>query len=162
MVSLYAEVKNPEVDMHRLLAAFALVFAVSLAGAQSAEADIRAAMDAQVSAWNRGDIPAFMQSYEDSPQTTFIGAQVRKGYQPILARYQQAYANAEQMGKLSFTDLEVRMLPSSCGAEDYAVVTGKFHLQRTTHGEAAKDDGVFSLTWHKGARGWKIIVDHTS
>jgi uncharacterized protein (TIGR02246 family) len=148
--------------MHRLFAAFALIFAVSLSAAQSAETDIRAAMDAQVAAWNRGDIPAFMQSYEDSPETTFIGAQVRKGYQPILARYRQAYANTEQMGKLSFTNLEVRVLTSSCGAAEYAVVTGKFHLQRTTHGEAAKDDGIFSLVWHKGAHGWKIIVDHTS
>ena len=96
--------------MYRLLAAVALIFAVSLAAAQSAETAIRAAMDAQVAAWNRGDIPAFMQTYEDSPETTFIGGQLRKGYQPILQRYQQAYSNAEQMGTLSFTDLEVRML----------------------------------------------------
>ena len=148
--------------MYRLLAPLALVFAVSLAAAQSAETAIRAAMDAQVAAWNRADIPAFMQTYEDSPETTFIGGQLRKGYQPILQRYQQAYSNSEQMGTLSFTDLDVRMLPSSCGAAEYAVVTGKFHLQRTTHGEAAKDDGIFSLLWHKGAHGWKIIVDHTS
>ncbi len=148
--------------MYRLLAAVALIFAVSLAAAQSAETAIRAAMDAQVAAWNRADIPAFMQTYEDSPETTFIGGQLRKGYQPILQRYQQAYSNSEQMGTLSFTDLDVRMLPSSCGAAEYAVVTGKFHLQRTTHGEAAKDDGIFSLLWHKGAHGWKIIVDHTS
>ncbi len=148
--------------MYRLLAAFALVFAVTLGVAQSAETAIRAAMDAQVAAWNRADIPAFMQTYEDSPETTFIGAQLRKGYQPILQRYQQAYSNAAQMGTLTFADIEVRMLPSSCGAAEYAVVTGKFHLQRTTHGAAAKDDGIFSLVWHKGAHGWKIIVDHTS
>jgi uncharacterized protein (TIGR02246 family) len=148
--------------MHRFLAALALVFAISLASAQSAETTIRSAMDAQVAAWNRGDIPAFMQTYEDSSQTTFIGTQLRKGYQPILKRYQQSYSNAAQMGKLSFTDLDVRMLPSSCGAAEYAVVTGRFHLARTTHGEATKDDGIFSLVWHKGAHGWKIIVDHTS
>jgi len=148
--------------MYRYLAALALIFAANLATAQSAEATIRNAMNAQVAAWNRGDIPAFMQSYEDSPETTFIGAQMRKGYQPILKRYQQSYSNKEQMGTLSFTDLDVRMLPSSCGAPEYAVVTGKFHLQRTTHGAAAKDDGIFSLVWHKGAHGWKIIVDHTN
>ena len=148
--------------MYRYLAALALIFAANLATAQSAEATIRNAMNAQVAAWNRGDIPAFMQSYEDSPETTFIGAQLRKGYQPILKRYQQSYSNKEQMGTLSFTDLDVRMLPSSCGAPEYAVVTGRFHLQRTTHGAAAKDDGIFSLVWHKGAHGWKIIVDHTS
>ena len=148
--------------MKPVFAALALVFAVALAQAQSPETAIRAAMDAQVAAWNRADITAFMQAYEDSPDTTFIGAQLRKGYRPILERYQQAYSNAAQMGTLSFTDLEVRMLPSSCGQSEYAVVTGRFHLARSTHGEASKDDGIFSLLWRKGPQGWKIIVDHTS
>lgn len=148
--------------MKRVFAALALVFAVALAQGQSAETAIRAAMDAQVAAWNRADITAFMHAYDDSPETTFIGAQLRKGYRPILERYQQAYSNAAQMGTLSFTDLDVRMLPSSCGEPEYAVVTGRFHLARSTHGEATKDDGIFSLLWHKGPHGWKIIVDHTS
>lgn len=87
---------------------------------------------------------------------------MRKGYEPILKRYQQSYSTAEQMGTLTFNDLDVRMLPSSCGETEYAVVTGKFHLQRTAHGEATKDDGLFSLIWRKGPHGWKIIVDHTS
>lgn len=146
----------------RFLAALSLFLAAGLAPAQSAETAIRTALDAQVAAWNRGDIPAFMAAYEDSPETTFIGAQLRKGFQPILKRYQQSYSNPEQMGTLSFIDLDVRMLPSSCGETEYAVVTGKFHLQRTAHGEAAKDDGIFSLVWHKGTHGWKIVVDHTS
>lgn len=148
--------------MKPVFAALALVFAVALAQAQSPETAIRANMDAQVAAWNRADITAFMQAYEDSPDTTFIGAQLRKGYRPILQRYQQAYSNAAQMGTLSFTDLDVRMLPSSCGQPQYAVVTGRFHLARSTHGEASKDDGIFSLLWRKGPQGWKIIVDHTS
>jgi len=148
--------------MNRILAAIALVFAVSLASAQSAETTIRTALDAQMKAWNRGDIPAFMQAYEDAEDTTFIGQQLRKGFQPILKRYQQSYSTTEQMGALTFTDLDVRMLPSKCGGAEYAVVTGKFHLQRTAHGDATKDDGIFSLVWHKGAHGWKIIVDHTS
>ena len=146
----------------RVMATIALFLAAALAPAQTAETAIRAALDAQVAAWNRGDIPAFMASYEDSPDTTFIGAQLRKGFQPILKRYQQSYSNPAQMGTLTFNDLDVRMLPSSCGETEYAIVTGKFHLQRTTHGEAAKDDGLFSLVWHKGPHGWKIVVDHTS
>ena len=44
----------------------------------------------------------------------------------------------------------------------YAAVTGRFHLDRSAHGEAARDDGVFSLLWEKTADGWKIILDHTS
>ncbi|HUN85043.1 MAG TPA: DUF4440 domain-containing protein [Terracidiphilus sp.] len=126
------------------------------------EAAIRTTIDAQVAAWNRGDIPAFMQAYEDSPDTTFIGLTLRKGYQPILKRYQQNYTNKDQMGTLTFTDLDVRLLPGSCASAQYAIVTGKFHLDRTTRGDAKKDDGIFSLIWRKGPDGWKIILDHTS
>jgi ketosteroid isomerase-like protein len=151
--------------MRRILLTLVLVCAGLAAQAQSAhgdEAAIRAALAAQTAAWNRADIPAFMQSYENSPDTTFIGAAVRKGYGPILERYTAAYSTAEQMGALTFTDLEVRLLTGSCGTAEFAVVTGKFHLERTAKGEAKKDDGIFSLVWRKGPQGWKILLDHTS
>jgi uncharacterized protein (TIGR02246 family) len=126
------------------------------------EAAIRAAMTAQVDAWNRGDVAAFMQSYEDSPDTTFIGLTLRKGYQPILKRYQESYTSRQEMGTLSYGDLDVRLLPNGCGKAEIALVTGKFHLQREKRGEAKKDDGIFSLVWRKGPQGWKIVLDHTS
>jgi len=156
----------------RLLVAL-VVFAWSVAAQGSAQAvseasqaaddtAIRAAIKAQTDAWNRADIPAFMQSYEDSPETTFIGQKLRKGYQPILQRYQQSYSTREQMGTLTFSDIDIRLLSSGCGKSEIALVTGKFHLDRSTHGDATKDDGIFSLVWRKGPQGWKIILDHTS
>jgi uncharacterized protein (TIGR02246 family) len=131
-------------------------------GNGSDEAAIRAAMAAQAAAWNRADIPAFMLTYENSPDTIFIGATVRKGYGPILERYRQAYASPAQMGTLTFSNLDVRLLPDSGGHVAYAVVTGNFHLDRGAKGEAKRDDGIFSLVWRKGPQGWKIILDHTS
>lgn len=151
--------------MKRVVSLFAVLFSslTPLALAQSADqTQILAAIKAQTEAWNRGDIPAFMQAYEDSAETTFIGLTVRKGYQPILERYQQSYSNREQMGTLTFRDIEVRLLPPSCGKTELALVTGKFHLDRTARGRAAKDDGIFSLVWRHGPHGWKIILDHTS
>jgi ketosteroid isomerase-like protein len=133
-------------------------------GAASApdESAIRAAIYAQADAWNRADIPGFMQAYERSPETTFIGTNIGKGYDRILERYQKNYTTPEQMGTLTFHDVEVRMLPGSCGKQEFAVVTGRFHLERTQRGEATKDDGIFSLVWRKGPQGWKIVLDHTS
>jgi len=149
--------------MQRVLLAVSLLFFSGRAIAQAHdEADIRAAIDAQAAAWNRADIPAFMESYEHSPETTFIGASIGKGYEKILERYQKNYTNPEQMGTLTFHDIEVRMLPGSCGKAEFAVVTGRFHLERTQKGEAKKDDGIFSLVWRKGPQGWKIVLDHTS
>ncbi len=151
--------------MKRVLLILVLMFAskaVVAQGSGSDEAAIRAVIAAQAEAWNRADIPAFMQSYENSPETTFIGSTVRKGYGPILERYRQAYATPEQMGTLYFSNLEVRLLPGSCGTAEYAVVTGNFHLERAAKGEAKKDDGIFSLVWRKGPQGWKIVLDHSS
>lgn len=126
------------------------------------EAAIRAVLGAQTAAWNHDDIPAFMKAYEDSPETTFIGATLRKGYGPIRERYMLSYTNHEQMGTLTFAGLEVRLLTSSCGKVEFAVATGNFHLERTAKGEAKKDDGIFSLVLRKGPHGWKIVLDHTS
>jgi ketosteroid isomerase-like protein len=151
--------------MSKVLMILVLIFAAVAGEAQPAganEAAIRAAIAAQADAWNRADIPSFMQSYENSPDTTFIGAHLAKGYGPILERYTKGYSTKEQMGTLTFTSLDVRLLPGSCSAVEYAVVTGNFHLERTAHGAAAKDDGIFSLVWRKGPKGWKIILDHTS
>jgi ketosteroid isomerase-like protein len=126
-------------------------------------AAVRAVLDAQQAAWNRGDIQAFMQGYEDSPETAFVSTHgVERGFQLILDRYRKAYATQEQMGQLTFSDLDIRLLPSANGAVEYAIVTGRFHLDRTTHGTARQDDGVYSLLFHKSANGWKILLDHTA
>jgi ketosteroid isomerase-like protein len=145
-----------------------LLFALPIAAQAPAPPDnpdrkaIEAAMSAQVAAWNHADIPNFMQIYEDSPNTTFIGAHIAKGFTPILERYKASYSTPEQMGTLTFNNLEVRLLPSSCGKVEFAIVTGNFHLERTAKGAATKDDGIFSLVWRKGPQGWKILLDHTS
>ena len=125
-------------------------------------AAIRQVMDQQQAAWNRGDVADYMRGYKDAPDTTFVGSSVRKGYRTILDSYRKHYASREQMGRLTFSALDVRLLPGADGEVHYAALTGRFHLDRTAHGEASKDDGVFSLLWEKTPDGWKIILDHTS
>lgn len=146
--------------------ALALLFAwTAPPGAMAAgdeAAAIRQAMTTQQAAWNRGDVEAFMQTYKDAPDTTFVGSAVRKGYRTILESYRRHYATRAQMGRLSFSEVDVRLLPGTDGEVRYAVVTGRFHLERKAHGEVAQDDGIYSLLWEKTAAGWKIILDHTS
>lgn len=128
-------------------------------GAHATAADIeaiRSVLDTQVAAWNRGDIPAFMQGYKDSPSTTFVGKTVQHGYATILDRYRKAYSDKDKMGQLSFSEIEVNQLDAG-----FAVVTGRFHLARSAEG-GGDAGGVFSLVFQKTAGGWKIILDHTS
>jgi uncharacterized protein (TIGR02246 family) len=153
--------------MHRFIGRAALALLLALFGftARAAESDlaaIRQVMDAQQAAWNRGDVDTFMHGYKDARDTTFVGSSVRKGYSAILANYKLHYAGQAQMGKLTFSEVDVRLLPGADGTVRYASVTGHFHLDRQTHGAVAQDDGVYSLLWEKTAQGWKIILDHSS
>lgn len=141
----------------------ALALAAPLARSATDDAtQIRQIMADQQAAWNRGDIDAFMQPYKDAPDTTFIGSSIRQGYRPILENYKKNYASKEQMGTLSYSDIEVRLLPCADGQPAYAMVTGRFHLDRHAHGSVTKDDGVYSLLWEHTPIGWKIVLDHSS
>jgi uncharacterized protein (TIGR02246 family) len=135
-----------------------LVFAVVLtARAQIAsESAIRQLLDKQTVDWNRGDVDAFMQGYEDSPNTTFVGQTVQYGYATIRDRYRKLYATPAAMGKLTFSHLAIRVLDSG-----YAIATGNFHLERTPTG-GGNADGIFSLVFKNEPSGWKIILDHSN
>jgi uncharacterized protein (TIGR02246 family) len=119
--------------------------------------DVRAVLQHSEEAWNRGDLAAFASYYEDSPETTFIGREVvRGGVEAILERYRRTYPTRESMGKLAFSNVEVRTL-----APGVALVTGEFHLERTAAG-GGNAAGRYTLILRKTPSGWKIIHDHTS
>jgi uncharacterized protein (TIGR02246 family) len=142
---------------HLALALFlATLFPAIVHAASPAETAIRGVLNAQVAAWNRGDVAAFMQGYNNSPDTTFVGKTVAHGYANILGRYQRNFAGKEKMGQLTFDNLEVHPLDTR-----FAIVTGRYHLTRSA--SAGGDvQGVFSLVFEKTPAGWKIILDHTS
>jgi ketosteroid isomerase-like protein len=139
-----------------MLRALILLLAVSVVFADSSEQAIRRVLSDQVQAWNGCDIDAFMNGYEDSPNTVFIGKTVQRGYKAVRRRYHDQYSTPEKMGELRFSDLSVNLL----GA-DYASVTGAFHLRRSV-AAGGNASGVFSLLFRRTAAGWKIILDHTS
>ena len=146
-------------------AAGALALALSLIGqrrligrpAEGRDADrqaISAVLNAQQTAWNRGDVDAFLVGYWHSPELTFSGSSgVARGWDGVLTRYKKNYPDRAAMGQLDFSDLEFRFL-----GPDGALVLGRWHLKRET------DDlgGVFTLVWQRLPEGWKIIHDHTS
>ena len=117
-------------------------------------AAVRAVLDAQMEAWNRGDIEGYMAGYWRSEKTVFIsGDNLTRGWQTVLDHYQKSYDSREKMGTLFFSDLEIRPIGSNAG-----VALGRWHLQR------AKDQphGRFTLIFKKTKQGWRIVHDHTS
>ena len=118
------------------------------------EAAIRAVIEAQATAWNRGDVAEYMDGYDRSPNTEFVGGDsITRGWQQVLDRYKQRYDSREKMGTLTFSDLEITVLSA-----DAALVLGRWHLKRATD----EPHGTFTLLFRKTKAGWRIVHDHTS
>ncbi|HEV2222483.1 MAG TPA: DUF4440 domain-containing protein [Candidatus Acidoferrales bacterium] len=123
---------------------------------------IKNVLEQQVAAWNRGDIPAFMDGYWKSDDLEFVNASgIFQGWQDVLKRYQHSYPDRTAMGHLTFSGVEIHVL-----CPDAGFVVGHFRLDRELDGEkdGQKDhpEGVFTLIFRKFPAGWKIINDHTT
>jgi uncharacterized protein (TIGR02246 family) len=111
---------------------------------------------AQENAWNKGDLAGFASSFKDSADTLFITHQVFRGFAGLLDEYKHDYPNKNAMGNLSYSDLEVHPLD-----ENFAVVIGKYHLERGKK-DGGNVEGLFSLVFENTDNGWKIVIDHTT
>ena len=151
--------------MKNLILAFSLILlAASVNFAQMKKTrdttaeDIRAVMNKQAAAWNKGDIEGFMQGYWNSPEMKFVsGDDVSRGWQAALDRYKKSYDSREKMGFLTFSGLEINVL-----SKDSAVVLGSWDLEREVNGIKDNPHGKFTLIFRKFNNGWKIVHDHTS
>ena len=109
----------------------------------------------QTAAWNRGDIPGFMQGYWQSDSLVFIGRKgPTYGWQPTLANYQKSYPDASAMGQLDFSGLRVSVLTPGA-----AQVVGRWHLARPAAGDL---QGYFLLILRQIDGQWLVVADHTN
>jgi len=116
--------------------------------------NVRAVLEAQRDAWNRGDVEGYMDGYARSPDTVFVsGDNVSRGWQTVLDRYKKNYNSREKMGTLTFADLEITPVGS-----DAAIVLGRWHLKRAND----EPHGRFTLILRRTKQGWRIVHDHTS
>ena len=117
-------------------------------------AAVRAVIEGQAAAWNRGDVAGYMEGYAKEETTTFIsGDTVTRGWQTVHDRYKARYDTREKMGTLSFSELEFKPL-----SEFYLMATGRWQLTRA----ADTPRGRFTLLFRRTAAGWRIVHDHTS
>jgi len=115
---------------------------------------ILAVLTTQQNDWNKGDIRGFMAGYWNSSELTFAGTRgFTRGWQPVMERYEKNYADKAAMGKLDFSELEIRQL-----GPEAALVLGKWRLQR----QAGDVGGIFTLVFQKFPEGWRIVHDHTA
>lgn len=121
--------------------------------AADAEA-IRAVLDDQNAAWNRGDIEGYMAGYWRSPDLRFAsGGNVTRGWDATLARYQARYTATGDMGTLTTGDHEIEVLSS-----DAAIAHGRWQLD--WHGR--RPGGLYTLVLRKVDGVWVIVSDTTT
>ena len=117
-------------------------------------AAVRAVIEAQAAAWNRGDVSGYMEGYAKEDAITFIsGGDLTRGWQTVHDRYKARYDTREKMGALAFSELECKPL-----SEFYMMATGRWQLTRA----ADTPRGRFTLVFRRTAAGWRIVHDHTS
>jgi ketosteroid isomerase-like protein len=137
-----------------IIVSLGAILATSIS-AQAADGNpVRAVLDDEVAAWNRGDIDGFMQAYARSPNTTFVsGDEVTRGWQTVRNRYAKKYDSREKMGTLTFSEVEITF-----PGDDVAVALGSWSLQRKND----RPHGKFTLLFRHFPQGWRIVLDHTS
>ena len=131
--------------------------ALSASAQVKPEAAIRQLLAQQTMAWNRGDIDTFMKSYEDSPNTTFVGQTVQYGYANIRDRYTKLYPTSGGDGQVNL--LQTSRYGSWTPATPSPPVIST--LERTAAG-GGNADGIFSLVLKQEPQGWRIILDHSN
>ena len=140
--------------MKKIIFILCAIIAYNFCAAQTDdETAIRNAMNEQLSAWNAGNIDAFMQTYWQNDSLLFVSNPPTYGWQTTLEHYKKGYPDTAAMGKLSFNLLELKQL-----SPEYYFVMGKWDLKRST-GDVG---GYFTLLFKKINDKWLIIVDHSS
>lgn len=145
----------------RLFACLApLLLLVSLAAAQTSEPapekSIRALLDSQTAAWNRGDLKGFMEGYWHSSELTFFAADKESsGWEAAYQRYRTSYSGkGREMGRLNFSNVRVEML-----GDNAAFARGGWQL---TTKDGRQTRGLFTLILRKQDGNWRIVHDHSS
>jgi ketosteroid isomerase-like protein len=123
---------------------------------ETADAAIRQLLDAQVAAWNRGDLEGYMAGYWNSQELTFSsGATETAGWKPTLERYRQHYKKAgRQMGHLEFSHIRIEAF-----GEQMAFAGGRWRLKMPDNSTRT---GLFTLMLRRFPEGWRIVHDHSS
>jgi ketosteroid isomerase-like protein len=140
--------------MKKLVFILGMLISISSMAQTKDEQIIRSMLADQISFWNKGDIPGFMQGYWDNDSLVFVGKNgPTYGYNNTLRNYQKNYPNKDYMGILNFDILSVQPME-----KDHYFVIGKFMLQRKV-GDAS---GHFTLIFRRIKGVWKIVSDHSS
>ncbi len=123
------------------------------------EQAIQDRLHTQTAAWNRFDLEGFMDGYWKSDELIFesVGkdgkSSITRGWQPTLDRYKKRYDTPEKIGRLTFSDLDVKLT-----GPDTAVVNGRYEVLQ----KEARLTGSFILDMRRMQGKWYVTRDRTT
>ncbi len=127
---------------------------LAAASVASLRSEVRALLEAQRLAWNRGDLDGFMSAYWHSDSLRFVTRSgLLLGYDSLAARYRRTYQADGRMGSLGFDLLRIDALDATT-----ALVIGRWSVS----GVPQPGQGHFTLLVRRIGGQWRIVLDHTS
>lgn len=119
------------------------------------ETQIVRMLERSASAWNDGNLDAFMNDYLRAPTTTYMGSGgLVSGWEAIRARYAPLFQAGALRDSLRFEDVTGRPLGS-----DHALATARYVLFRDGRVTAS---GPFTLVLWRTEDGWRIVHDQSA
>ncbi len=118
--------------------------------------DVTKVVLAQEAAWNKGDLDGYLAKFKDAKDTEAVLNGSVRGLGNIRAAYHTNFPNAETMGRLEQSEVEVREL-----GPDFALATGRYQLLRSKKG-GGDAQGTFTEIFEKTADGWRLVFSQTS
>ena len=132
-----------------LVAAIPLAAASTRAHAQDPAREAEAVLDAQIAAWNRGDLDAFCALYsEDAVFASTTG--LHRGRAEVLERYRKRYPGRADMGTLAFDKEDVR------ATADAVSIVARWRLAYPHKPEAS---GLTLVVLRRTPEGWRLVQD---
>jgi uncharacterized protein (TIGR02246 family) len=131
-------------------ALFAAVLLVAFAAAPPDPArDAASVLDAQIAAWNRGDLEAFCALYADD--AVFASPTgLHRGREAVLERYRKRYPDRAAMGTLAFEKEDVR------ATADAVSIVARWRLSYPDKPEAS---GLTLVVLRRTPDGWRLVQD---
>ena len=136
-----------------MIAAVAMMMLVQAPTGAALEA--RRGLDAQVAAWNRGDLEAALDAYCDEPRMTWVARSgVTRGFGPFAASMRQDFADRTRMGRFEAEPLETRGLGRRA-----ALVVVRWSITRDGRRLMG---GVSTQIWERCRGRLRITLEHAS
>jgi ketosteroid isomerase-like protein len=121
--------------------------------AASGAAAAQAGLQAQMAAWNRGDLEAALAAYWDSPKMIWVSKKgVERGFAAFAAAMRADFADRSKMGTYSAELLDSRDLGPGAG-----LIVFRWRIERD--GKRLMG-GVSTQVWRKAGGGWKVVLEH--